>query len=744
MTFPNFRVPLTEVLTPLQQLETFLSPSSGGNFPAYVINGNASPYSMIPNSSGYDNSAGLELALADAVAYALAHDHVGVVYLDPGEYYFTRALQTVETGPSGTGTTRYYAQVRLPFVPNTSPPVYLLIATKSSLGSSQPFIVQQRGSVVFRSSLTGASYSGTYGWPSMIGGPDEIHGFNDITKMTWLTLHLQGVGFRQPQNPSLACLNHALVNRSILEDLRFDVVNTNLSGTEGLHPAEPTHPTGVANLCPSAGLDGVYTEGSIEVYGYYGGFSISELSARGTITIYRSKIGLFLRTPHALAQLDYLYTFRCMYDVACLDPTASADTAGVLQVETATVVGAVGASGAGFAQVVVTAANMLHSPKTLNVAVTNSDSASTVAGKMRTALAADSDVSEYFTVSGASAQIILTRRAMAANDATLNVSIANGTCTGLTAAPTSSNTTAGVAVTVNGLATASGQGPIPISALKIDTFISEESLSPGIAGLEQGFWNQHVASFYDPDNAIGAVVFYERHVAGGGALPIPLFKVHGKYIQTMNIADRLDPDTFLYDSFNQDENTNLHGTSLDYNIAGHVWGTISGAGDFEIVNNMAVSASTGVVAQMRVLSDGGSENADYIVIRSLFAPLNSVTGFDCGIILHYIDDNNYLLAEVNGSFVVFLERKGGVTTSIDQVAQSCVPRLLINELHEFRVEIYKKEVHIFLDGIQHISATISAAAVAAGIQDATGYGLFVDGDNPVAFDFFKVQSKIGY
>jgi hypothetical protein len=115
----------------------------------------------------------------------------------------------------------------------------------------------------------------------------------------------------------------------------------------------------------------------------------------------------------------------------------------VLQVETATALGSV--TGSGNASVIVTAAGMNNSPKTISVAVLNLDSASDVGGKIRTALAADTDVNNFFTVGGSGANVSLTSRVAIANDATMNIAIDNGTCTGLTAAPTSANTTAGVA-----------------------------------------------------------------------------------------------------------------------------------------------------------------------------------------------------------------------------------------------------------------------------------------------------------
>jgi hypothetical protein len=114
----------------------------------------------------------------------------------------------------------------------------------------------------------------------------------------------------------------------------------------------------------------------------------------------------------------------------------------VQQVETATVLGAV--TGSGNATVIITAAGMVNSPKTISVAVLNLDADSAVATKIRTALNADSDVTNFFTIGGTGADITLTTKTAAANDSTMNMSIANGTCTGLTNA-TSANTTAGVA-----------------------------------------------------------------------------------------------------------------------------------------------------------------------------------------------------------------------------------------------------------------------------------------------------------
>jgi hypothetical protein len=130
--------------------------------------------------------------------------------------------------------------------------------------------------------------------------------------------------------------------------------------------------------------------------------------------------------------------------------------AGVQQVETATAAGTI--TLAGNAAVVVTSTGMAGSPLTLNVAVALNDTAAQWAAKVRTALAANATIAARFDVSGTSTAIILTRKLSSIlsdgttsvpirldNDANLNISLDNGTCTGITTAATSANTTAGVA-----------------------------------------------------------------------------------------------------------------------------------------------------------------------------------------------------------------------------------------------------------------------------------------------------------
>lgn len=123
----------------------------------------------------------------------------------------------------------------------------------------------------------------------------------------------------------------------------------------------------------------------------------------------------------------------------------------VCQVETATVVGTI--TKAGNASVVVTALGMTGTPKTLSVAVAVDDTASIVAGKIRLALKYTDSICGYtngmFNVSGSGPYVVLTQIEPTGNDSTINISIDNDTCEGLTQATTSANTFTGSAITLS-------------------------------------------------------------------------------------------------------------------------------------------------------------------------------------------------------------------------------------------------------------------------------------------------------
>jgi len=108
--------------------------------------------------------------------------------------------------------------------------------------------------------------------------------------------------------------------------------------------------------------------------------------------------------------------------------------AGVLpvnQVETLPVFS--GCSQDGTIVVVVTAANMSNSPKSVNVDVTTTDvGADAVATKIRAAFVQDTDINGFFSIGGSGVNVVLTARDAVANDATMAITVIDAPATGVT------------------------------------------------------------------------------------------------------------------------------------------------------------------------------------------------------------------------------------------------------------------------------------------------------------------------
>jgi hypothetical protein len=172
----------------------------------------------------------------------------------------------------------------------------------------------------------------------------------------------------------------------------------------------------------------------------------ANLGASGALSLGRKRVA-------DLSEATFAYEARAQmhgaagsdFAIEILSGTVSSTTYAAYQKETATVVGT--ASGSGTVRATITSAAVTGSPIMINVAVTNGMTASTIAGLLRAAIAANAAIIAQFEVGGDTATIQLTRRIYAANDATLNIAISQPTGTGITPAANSANTTAGAAGT---------------------------------------------------------------------------------------------------------------------------------------------------------------------------------------------------------------------------------------------------------------------------------------------------------
>jgi len=132
----------------------------------------------------------------------------------------------------------------------------------------------------------------------------------------------------------------------------------------------------------------------------------------------------------------------------------------------------------------------------LSVAVANNDTAAQVAGKIRTALAADGDVNDAYDVSGSTTAVVLTVKDYAAYDSTLNISVADGTSSGVTTAATSANTTLGNAV---------GATLGTVDAISGDdvTLTGNASINAAVGAVVTGSDGSEVAVFFANEGSDG-------------------------------------------------------------------------------------------------------------------------------------------------------------------------------------------------------------------------------------------------
>ena len=131
--------------------------------------------------------------------------------------------------------------------------------------------------------------------------------------------------------------------------------------------------------------------------------------------------------------------------------TFDTDFSGILQMESVLAIGT--ASTDGSVAVTVTGA-AFGSPVALDVPVLAGDTNDVWAGKVRAALAANATITAVYDVAGSGNQISLLRKVGAANDATLNIAIANGGVSpGITADATSENAIPGVSPFYSGAIT---------------------------------------------------------------------------------------------------------------------------------------------------------------------------------------------------------------------------------------------------------------------------------------------------
>ena len=228
---------------------------------------------------------------------------------------------------------------------------------------------------------------------------------------------------------------------------------------------------------------------------------VTDVSARSCCEVLRDALDeeIAARTAADTAlqdNIDEVQDDLDTWDVLELAAAPVNGTVGRKQITTQTVIGTVATGGS--MTLTVTAAGLTGSPLAISFNVDAGDIPSAVSAKAAAALSANAAVAALFEVDNIGSSFALTRKVEAANDATLNLEIANGTATGVTPDATSTATQTGIATVAGTVAERVGRhaqwGPRVWEAIdtspntwrEITTVLNSVRHDPAITGLTGG------------------------------------------------------------------------------------------------------------------------------------------------------------------------------------------------------------------------------------------------------------------
>lgn len=239
-----------------------------------------------------DDTAAINACISAAYSAGVADGTYSAEVRFPAGTYLLSSATT--KGGSGQGN----AQIVLPVVPTTGRKFVLRM---SGPGDGTAFAhweqtVGQRSGAVLKSTLTGQTTDGTWGPPSVVGGPTVAVGTGVYTN---LKLVVDGLTVMAPYNPSL-----------IGWDLRYLAQATLLSasaladaGPAG-SPALSTTPTDTGGLglrMPQSGNNDCAIAVDFACEGFYYGASIGEHFTALSVRLIYCNVGLFISVGSALS-----------------------------------------------------------------------------------------------------------------------------------------------------------------------------------------------------------------------------------------------------------------------------------------------------------------------------------------------------------------------------------------------------------------------------------------------------------
>jgi lysophospholipase L1-like esterase len=280
-----------------------------------------------------NDTAAIQAAINAAFAYAQANaSSYAEIYFppSPSAYIVSSALSNTGLGNS---------QLYIPINADTARKVTLVFRGALD-AAAMPHWNQtsgQRWGATLKTTLTGQSLSGTWGVPSILGGPavtgsSSTYGVNNSSTFNNVAVILEGIGFAFPVNPTIGAVEFRALCQAVIRRCAAipDAARTAISGTP------PTNDWTFGFMLPQTTNNDRNVVEDVSVYGQYVGFKYGEHAwVNRTASIYCHDgvaIEAVLSGTHGIA-MGSISVEGCVDAVRCYDSSVAPISIAMLSTE---------------------------------------------------------------------------------------------------------------------------------------------------------------------------------------------------------------------------------------------------------------------------------------------------------------------------------------------------------------------------------------------------------------------------
>lgn len=253
------------------------------------LNGRARTYDVkdygVAGDNATDDTAAINAVVAQAVSDGISDGtYFARVYFPPSTYLLSGAT-------TKGGATQGNSQITLPVIPSTGRK-FVLVFSGTESGSAIAHweqTVGQRSGAVLRSTLTGQTPDGTWGFPSVVGGPTVVQGSGMFTNLQFV---VEGVTVMAPHNPSLMGWDLKYVAQMVMLS-GAALADAGVAGSPSLNTL-PTNDQGIGLRVPNQQNNACNLIVDFACEGFYYGCTVTEHFTALRLMIVYCQVGLFV------------------------------------------------------------------------------------------------------------------------------------------------------------------------------------------------------------------------------------------------------------------------------------------------------------------------------------------------------------------------------------------------------------------------------------------------------------------